>query len=108
MTRYVNGMKKINNIELLMPFEPDKYVYWMFGVRCDSRDDLMIYLKSKGVATGCHYTPLHMQPLFKDFKSDCPIVEREYPRFMTLPFHAALQNEEVDYVLKMLSDYTKK
>jgi len=108
MARYINGMKKINNIELLMPFEPDKYVYWMFGVRCDFRDDLMIYLKSKGVATGCHYTPLHLQPLFKQFRAICPVAEHEYSRFMTLPFHAALKNEEVDYVLNMLSDYEKK
>ena len=105
LKRYIQGLSKINDIDLLMPFEPEKYVYWMFGVRSDFRDELMIYLKSKRVATGCHYTPLHLQPLFKSFKSHCPIAEHEYSRFMTLPFHAALKEEEVDYVLEALSDF---
>ena len=44
---YLDGIKNINNIVPLLPFEPEKYVYQMFGIRSDQRDELMIYLKSK-------------------------------------------------------------
>ena len=50
----------------------------MFGVRCKLRDDLIIFLKSKGIATGCHYTPLTLQPLFrKNGLGKCNYIEKE-------------------------------
>ncbi len=49
----------------------------MFGIRAERRDELMIYLKGKGIATGCHYTPLTQQPLFKPFAKDCDYIEKE-------------------------------
>ena len=92
--RYLEGIKNINKIEPLLPFEPDKYVYQMFGIRCDNRDDLISFLKSKDIATGCHYTPLHTQPLFKQFRGICPVADAEYPRMVTLPLHTDLKDEE--------------
>ena len=62
--KYLEGLKGVDGIKPLLPYEPDKYVYQMFGIRAERRDDLMIYLKSKGIATGCHYTPLHTQPFY--------------------------------------------
>jgi len=64
----------------------------------------MIYLKSKGIATGCHYTPLSMQPLFKPYTSECDFIEKEHFKFITLPLHADLTDEEVDYVIDALSN----
>ena len=45
--RYLEGIKHMDNIEPLLPFQPDRYVYQMFGIRCDNRDDLILFLKSK-------------------------------------------------------------
>ncbi|MFC2151949.1 DegT/DnrJ/EryC1/StrS family aminotransferase [Bacteroidota bacterium] len=99
---YLDGLKDIEGIQPLLPFEPEKYVYQMFGVRTEKRDELMIFLKSKGIATGCHYTPLTQQPLFKSFAKDCDYIEREADKFITLPLHADLTNEEVNYVIEHL------
>ncbi len=113
--RYLKGIDNLESMRPLLPYEPDKYVYQMFGVRCDQKDDLIVYLKSKGVATGCHYTPLTMQPLFKQYASECPIAEREYFRMITLPLHADLTDGEVDYIVTELRnwetrvyDYTRR
>lgn len=80
----------------------------MFGVRAEKKDKLILYLKSKEIATGCHYTPLSMQPLFKPYAKECPIVEREYYKMITLPLHADLIDEEVEYIVKALQDCDKK
>jgi len=104
---YLDGIKNLKTIKPLISYEPDKYVYQMFGVRCDMKDELIIYLKSEGVSTGCHYTPLHTQPLFKDYSNPCPVAEREYERMITLPLHAALTDEEVGYVIQSLHDFEK-
>ena len=79
----------------------------MFGIRTNNRDKLMLHLKSKGIATGCHYTPMTLQPLFKPYKTHCPVAESEYPKIMTLPFHADLTQEEVSYILETLHGFHK-
>jgi len=107
MLRYCNGLKKIKGIDSLMPYQPNKYTYWFFGIKTKLRDELMIYLKSKGIATGCHYTPLHLQPLFRQYKSPCPVSEKAYASFMTLPFHTSLENEDIDYILSHLLDFSR-
>jgi perosamine synthetase len=83
----------------MIPFEPEKYVYQMFGIRIEKKDEAIIYLKSKGIATGCHYTPLTMQPLFSKYKTDCPVAESEYQKMITLPLHSDLTGDEVDYII---------
>ena len=99
------GLQNIQGIKPLLPYEPDKYVYQMFGVRAEKRDELMIYLKSKGIATGCHYTPLHLQPLFEEWGGNCPYIEMEANKFITLPLHSDLTNEEVDYIVENISNF---
>lgn len=100
---YLDGIKGIEGIKPLLPFEPEKYPYQMFGIRAEKRDELMIYLKSKGIATGCHYTPLSLQPLFKPFAKDCNFIEKEADKFITLPLHADLTKKEIDYIVNKLT-----
>jgi len=106
--RYLDGLKGIPKVEPLLPFQPEEYCYQMFGIRSDQRDDLMIFLKSRGIATGCHYTPLSIQPLFEPWGKNCPFIEAEQQRFITLPLHADLTDEEVDYVLEGIRAYERK
>lgn len=107
ISKYMNGIKDLETIKPLLPYDPEMYVYQMFGIRAEKKDELILYLKSKGIATGCHYTPLSMQPLFKPYAKDCPIAEREYYKMITLPLHADLTNEEVDYIIEQLKRFNK-
>jgi len=105
--QYMEGIRDLKDrgIEPLLPFEPENYPYQMFGVRAEKRNELIIYLKSKGIATGCHYTPLSLQPLFKPYAYGCDFIEKEADKFITLPLHADLTDEEVNYVLAHLNDF---
>ena len=105
--KYVDGIKGLDTIKPLLPYEPEKYVYQMFGIRAKNKEDLILYFKSKGIATGCHYTPLTMQPLFKPYASPCPVVESEYYKMITLPLHADMTDKEVDYIIAALTEYLK-
>jgi perosamine synthetase len=103
--QYLDGLEGIEGIKPLLPFEPEKYPYQMFGIRSEKRNELMLYLKSQGIATGCHYTPLSLQPLFKPYAFDCDLIEKEADRFITLPLHADLTGEEVEYILNALTSF---
>lgn len=100
ISRYMKELKQVAGVSLMLPYEPDHYVYQMFGIRADRRDDLMIFLKSRGIATGCHYTPLSIQPLFKAWGMNCPYIEKEHARFITLPLHVDLTDEEISYIIQ--------
>ncbi|MFZ5941999.1 MAG: DegT/DnrJ/EryC1/StrS family aminotransferase [Bacteroidota bacterium] len=103
--QYMKGLEGLEAVTPLLPFEPERYVYQMFGIRTDRRDELMIWLKSQGIATGCHYTPLSLQPLFRPFNGNCPYIEKEADRFITLPLHAELTEEEVGYVTEKITEF---
>lgn len=102
---YLDGLENIKGIKPILPFEPEKYPYQMFGIRAEKRDKLMIYLKSKGIATGCHYTPLTLQPLFKKFNNNCPFIEKESSKFITLPLHSDLSRDEIEYINSCINNF---
>ena len=103
--KYLDGLENAKKIVPMLPFYPEKYPYQMFGVRSKKRDELMVYLKSKGIATGCHYTPLTLQPLFKPYAGGCSYIESEADRLITLPLHADLSDQEVGYILENISSF---
>lgn len=102
---YMDGIKSMEYVQPLVPYETSKYVYQMFGIRVDQRDELMVYLKSHGIATGCHYTPLSKQPLFSSWGGNCPFIESEINRCITLPLHAELTEKEVTFVVDTIESF---
>jgi perosamine synthetase len=103
--RYIDGLCDVGHVKSIIPFEPETYSYQMFGIRCEERDQLMIYLKNEGVATGCHYTPLSLQPLFFNKNNGCKFIENEYKKFITLPLHFDLLDSEVDYIILKINKF---
>jgi len=105
---YMEHIISFNNIKPLLPFEPKKNVYWLFGIRSDRRDDLIVHLKSRGIATGVHYMPLMLHPLFQTYDNGCNISKKIWQSFITLPLFAELTKPEIDYIIEALSDFDKR
>ena len=105
ISKYMEGIKNLKNVSPLLPFNPEIYNYQMFGIRTPHRDELIVHLKSKGIATGCHYTPLTMQPLFKNYPGDCPVIEEIYPEMITLPLHTGLTINDVNYIINQIKTF---
>ena len=107
--RYLAGMDGLESIRPLLPFDPDNNNYWIFGVRYHDRDSLIRFLKARGIATGVHYLPLPMHPYFQQWnRQDTPVSDKIWTEFISLPLHALLTDEEVDYVLEGLHDFAKQ
>ena len=99
---YLDGLKNLDTVSPLVPFKPDRYNYQMFGIRSPYRDKLIVHLKSKGISTGCHYTPLTLQPLFAKYKGNCPLIEEIYPTMLTLPLHTSLTESDIAYITEQI------
>lgn len=102
--QYMEGISKLPQIEPIVPYDTSRYVYQMFGIRTDRKNEMMIHLKSKGIATGCHYTPLSVQPLFSEWGHNCPYIEKEIDRCITLPLHTDLTESDIAYILTAMGD----
>ncbi len=106
ITRYIDGIKEIPEISLYLPYTNNgNEAYWFFAIRIEDRDNLIIYLKSQGIATGVHFYPLTMQPLYEKYDINCNVANTIWKEFLTLPSHADLIEEEIDYVIDHLKTF---
>jgi len=74
-----------------------------------TRDELIDYLRHKGIQAVFHYVPLHSSPMAERFgckTGDLPITEDLSARLLRLPFFPKLSNEEqmriVDHIAHFL------
>ena len=101
--RYLNGIDGCEQVQPLLPYGLEKEAtYWMFGVRCQKRDELILHLKQKEIATGVHYMPIPLHPLFSGYDNDIPVAKRIWQEMITLPLFPDLTYAEVDYVIDAL------
>ncbi|MFC1488304.1 DegT/DnrJ/EryC1/StrS family aminotransferase [Thermodesulfobacteriota bacterium] len=102
---YLEGIQQLKKIRPLLPYDTNNGVYWIFGIRCETRDELIIFLKKRGIATGVHYMPLTMHPLFKPFMNSTPIANEVWKTMITLPLFPDLSNNEINYVIEKLWEF---
>ena len=104
--KYLTGIKNLKSVRPILPYTiENNETYWYFGIRADRRDELIVYLKHKGISTGVHFYPLPLQPLFKPYDSGCPISKEIWKTFITLPSHVELSDEELEYIIANLKKW---
>jgi perosamine synthetase len=106
--RYLDGVRGCRRLAPLFPYELEDSAYWIFGVRCRQRDELILSLKQKGVATGVHYMPVPHHPLFRTYSASTPVADEVWQDILTLPLFADMRDEEVDYVVEGLREFDSR
>lgn len=61
----------------------------------NKRNKLIDYLKEKGIDTGIHYIPNHIQPFFKRFNVKLSVTDKLYKEILTLPLYYGMTDKEV-------------
>jgi len=77
--------------------------YWYQPYLPKERDNLAIYLESKGIPTRSFFTPLHTMPPFK--QGSYPIAEELSKKGILLPLYPTMTKEEQDYIIKSIKEY---
>ncbi|MBO4660149.1 MAG: aminotransferase class I/II-fold pyridoxal phosphate-dependent enzyme [Prevotella sp.] len=82
-------------------------VYHIFPVLCERRDELMAYMKEKGVETVIHYPiPPHRQECYKEWHEySLPVTELIHQRELSLPCNPAMTQKEVEYVCSVINTF---
>tara|TARA_Y100000992_G_scaffold302116_1_gene275089 strand:+ start:624 stop:1778 length:1155 start_codon:yes stop_codon:yes gene_type:complete len=110
-----NGIKKylkgIENCKKIKPYF-DKYykhiAYWMFAVKLKKRDQLISFLKERGIATSVYWVPVPLHPLYKKYKSNIPVTMKVWKQLVTLPLFSDIKTTELNYIIKSLKQFDNK
>jgi dTDP-4-amino-4,6-dideoxygalactose transaminase len=83
--------------------------WFVYVVHCSdgvNRNDLMAYLQDNGVPSRPYFTPIHLQPFYREKfgyqRGDFPQTEKAGDSFLALPFSGVMTEEQVDYVCLQL------
>ena len=94
--------------------ENAEHVYQMYTITVESgiRNELVYFLKEKGIGAGVHFTPpLHLHPYYKkNFPSLIELPNAEYlgKSIVTLPMYPSLENEEIEYIVEQIKSFFNK
>jgi len=104
--KYNNAFMHIDGIKILSwnlnESAPFTYIFRLLN---NEREDFIEYLKDKGVGTGIHYIPNHLQPFFKPFYTPLPITEQLGEEILTLPLYYDMTDQDVELVIKSVTEY---
>lgn len=78
------------------------YLTRISGISESKRNDIIIKMAERGVATNVHYKPLPMHTAYKKLGfsiDDYPNAYCMYCNEITLPLHTLLTDEEIDYII---------
>ena len=98
ISRYLNRLANVKAFEPLLPYNENEGAYWLFGMRTTHRDDVIRHLKLRRIATGVHYMPLSLHPLFASYNHDLPVSNNIWETLLTLPLHVELTDDEITRV----------
>jgi dTDP-4-amino-4,6-dideoxygalactose transaminase len=72
------------------------------------RQNLIAYLRERGVYSVFHYLPLHLSDMGQNFGGkvgDCPVTERVSDQLIRLPFHNSLSGGEQEQVIDLIQEF---
>lgn len=84
------------------------HVFHLYVIQHPRRDDLLVYLRDRGISAGLHYpTPVHLQQCYEHLgmrKGTLPVTESIASRVISLPIYPEITTEQIGYVC----DHIKK
>ena len=108
--RYNKGFEG-TRVKPFVHFEEDKkscchlYIVNIEGASEEERNEIIVKMAEKGIATNVHYKPLPMHTAYKNLGfdiKDYPNAYNNYKSQITLPLHTLLTDEQVDYIIENL------
>ncbi len=111
-----DGLKDIEGIITPKVMPHRKHVFHQYTIRVTnefnmSREKLMKKLKEKGISSLIYYPiPIHKQKAYLDlgFKVHLPITERIVNEVLSIPVHPNVTREQIEYILNVFHELTKR
>lgn len=108
--RYNKGFEG-TRIKPFIHFEEDRkscchlYIVNIEGASEEDRNEIIVKMAERGIATNVHYKPLPMHTAYKNLGFDIKDYLNSFDNYkseITLPLHTLLTDEQVDYIIENL------
>lgn len=106
--------EKLRNVEqIICPLvrSNTKHTFHLYVIKTDKRDELMSYLKLKGIETAIHYpSALHNLEAYKYLNynaDDFSVSNSNQTKILSLPMFPELTYEQIDYITECIKDFYK-
>jgi perosamine synthetase len=76
----------------------------IYCLKTPNRDDLSMYLQSRGIATGVHYTPIHLYSCYGN-TPNLPRAEEVFKRIVSLPMYPDMTDADIQQVIDAVVEY---
>ncbi|MFD1468564.1 UDP-4-amino-4,6-dideoxy-N-acetyl-beta-L-altrosamine transaminase [Hymenobacter caeli] len=108
--RYDAAFALLAGVTTLAPGRPG-HAYHLYVVQVADRRGLYDFLKARQIFAQVHYIPVHRMPYYERLgwqKGDFPLAEAYYARCLSLPLYPTLTDEEQDYVVACIREFTNQ
>ncbi len=104
--RYDQAFSELDGVKILEnDYNETAQFCYIIRVLNNKRDLLMDYLKDKGIGSGVHYIPNHLQPFFKTYHVKLPITEKISEEILTLPLYYDMTDYNVESVINSVRSF---
>jgi perosamine synthetase len=105
-TAYGKLLSDIPGVTVLSPVDTTSRLSWfVFIIRLEeyiSRNRVIRHLQDQGIPTRTYFSPIHLQPYFKDKfgyrEGDFPVAERVANGTLALPFHSNMSEASIERI----------
>lgn len=112
--RYQHGLASSDTYRTLMVESDVQHAWHLYIVLINlsalriHRDQVIEELRGRGIGTGVHFIPLHLQPYYQKAwgyrPGDFPVSEGYFNRCISLPIYPGMTDADVDRVISALQD----
>jgi perosamine synthetase len=105
---YTEELAELDWIETPVEYEYALSAWHNYVIKTPHRDELHVYLKERGVSTGVHYMPIHLQPYYYDPAVRLPIAEAVWKELLTLPLYPDLTYDEQRDIIHCIRQFGRE
>ena len=101
------GVETLNHYTADYQSSGHLYITRVPNASLERRQDIIVKMAERGIATNVHYKPLPMMTAYKQLGFDIANYPNAYARFaneITLPLHTLLTDDDIAYIIEQYSD----
>ncbi|WP_234032829.1 DegT/DnrJ/EryC1/StrS family aminotransferase [Paenibacillus faecalis] len=106
--RYRSELKDLEWIELPREHPDVKSSWHLFQIKFKEeslRDRMIVHLQEQNIATGVHYYPCHLHPVYLHLKAVVPLSSEIWKSILTLPIHPNVTEEDQERIINRIREF---
>ncbi len=111
---YYDGLLSLQEKQkLMLPYVPpystnNAHIFYVVCKNLQQRDELIFFLKEKGIQSMFHYPGLHLSPFYLSSHSKAEVLvntEKFSDCLLRLPLYVELEKEKINFIISLIEEF---